>query len=47
MVRCIDAEYFDYRCPYTDKPCYDWDCDNCEVDEKERRWLEENGGCNE
>lgn len=37
-----DAEYFDYRCPYTDRPCNNaWDCANCEVETEERLWAEE------
>ena len=39
MKRECDAEFFAYRCPYTDKPCYDWDCDDCEVEAEERAWM--------
>lgn len=35
-----DRERFDGKCPYTDKPCDDGDCVNCE----ERKMLEEHDG---
>ena len=41
MESYVDAELFSYKCPYTDKPCYDWNCEVCEVEEEERRWMEE------
>ena len=30
-----------YQCPYTGKPCYDWECSECEVEKEEREWMEE------
>lgn len=39
-----DKERFDGKCPYTDKPCDDWDCANCEVNAEERKMLEEHDG---
>ena len=39
MRRESDAAFFSFRCPYTDKPCDDWDCDNCKVEQEEREWL--------
>ena len=33
-------EYFEGRCPYTDNPCYDWNCKECEVEKDEREWME-------
>ena len=41
MKRTADAEFFNYRCPYTGKPCDDWNCDECEVEEQERRCMDE------
>lgn len=35
-----DREYFNGRCPYTDKPCEDWNCLSCKVENQEREWLE-------
>ena len=32
---------FGGRCPYTDKPCKDWECDKCPVEEEERKWSEQ------
>lgn len=32
---------FEGRCPYTDKPCEDWNCNECEVEQEERDYLEE------
>ena len=32
---------FGGKCPYTDKPCEDWECDKCPVEEQERLWTEE------
>ena len=29
------------ECPYTDKPCATWNCTECEVNEEERKWMEE------
>ena len=34
-----DAEYFDFKCPYTGKPCRDFKCDTCPTEEEERKWL--------
>ena len=36
-----DAERFNYKCPFTDDPCFDFQCDGCPVEEEERRWMEE------
>ncbi len=36
MKRTWDAEFFDGECPYTGKPCYEWECDSCEVEMQER-----------
>lgn len=35
-----DAEYFDGKCPYTDKPCYEWECVTCEVNKQEQEETE-------
>lgn len=35
MKRTYDAEFFDGKCPYTDKPCYEWECNTCEVEAQE------------
>ena len=35
-----DREYFKGICPYTDKPCDEWMCQTCEVEQREREWLE-------
>lgn len=34
-------DYFHGRCPYTDKPCEDWNCNKCKVEQEEREYLEE------
>ena len=39
MKRIKDAIYFNYRCPYTERLCQFWDCENCKVEEQERRWM--------
>lgn len=39
--RTYDAELFDGKCPYTDKPCYDWECNTCEIDAQEKEAIEE------
>ena len=36
-----DKEKFKGKCPYTNKPCKDWNCLNCEVDENERDYMRE------
>lgn len=35
-----DREYFNGICPYTDNPCDDWNCLECEVEHREREWME-------
>lgn len=35
-----DAERFGHRCPYTDKPCDTFDCENCKTEIEEKRWSE-------
>ena len=35
-----DREYFIGICPYTDNPCDDWHCRECEVEQREREWME-------
>lgn len=35
------AEDFGWKCPYTDKHCDTFDCENCEVNAEEERWSEE------
>ena len=32
---------FDGYCPYTGEQCLDWNCEDCEVEAEEGRWLEE------
>ena len=34
-------ELFGGYCPYTDRLCSSWDCENCEVEAEEYKWLEE------
>ena len=41
MKRTYDAEFFDGKCPYTGKPCYEWECNTCEVEEQEKKNMEE------
>ena len=41
MRRIWDAEFFDGKCPYTDKPCTDWECDTCEIEAEEKKSMEE------
>ena len=36
-----DAERFNYKCPYNDKPCLDFQCIGCPVEEEERQYMEE------
>lgn len=39
-----EIELFDYKCPYTDKPCYNnWECKGCDVEAEELKWLNCNG----
>ena len=33
-------KYFKGKCPYTDKKCEDWRCQNCEVEAAERKYME-------
>lgn len=35
-----NREYFNSICPYTDKPCDEWTCQTCEVERRERDWVE-------
>lgn len=41
MKRTYDAEYFGGKCPYTDKPCNEWECGTCEIDAQEKEAMEE------
>lgn len=41
MKRTYDAEFFDGKCPYTGKPCYEWECNSCEVDAQAKKDMEE------
>jgi hypothetical protein len=34
------AEFFDGKCPYTGKSCYEWKCDTCEVEKQEREYIQ-------
>lgn len=38
-IKNQDKEHFNGICPYTNKPCDDWYCLECEVEHKEREWL--------
>lgn len=42
-----DKEIFKGICPYTDKPCEDWNCTECEVEKAEREYLESEAEENE
>lgn len=33
-------KYFKGKCPYTDKKCEDWRCQNCKVEAAERKYME-------
>lgn len=33
-------KYFKGKCPYTDKKCEDWRCQDCEVEAAERKYME-------
>ena len=33
-------EYFEGKCPYTGKPCDDWECAKCEIEKQEKEWAE-------
>ena len=37
--REMDAERFDYKCPYTDKHCKKWNCSHCRVEKEEREMM--------
>ena len=39
--RDVNKTYFNGRCPYTDKPCEDWNCYECKVEQEEREYLKE------
>ena len=41
MKRTGDAELFDWKCPYTGKPCNEWECDTCEVEEQEKEAMKD------
>lgn len=30
-----------YPCPYTGRNCFVWDCDDCEIESEEQRWMKE------
>ena len=35
------AEYFNYKCPYTGKECWSWNCSECPIEEQERAFMSE------
>ncbi len=35
-----DCELFEYRCPYTDRVCYVWNCNECEVQAEEIEYMD-------
>lgn len=42
--RSVDVwakEYFGGKCPYTGKECESWECSRCQVEKKEKEWMEE------
>lgn len=41
MKRMWDEEFFDGKCPYTDNPCYEWECDTCEIEAEEKKSMKE------
>jgi len=34
-----NKEIFNGICPYTDKPCEEWNCTECEVEKAEQEYL--------
>lgn len=44
MRREEEAKRFNFRCPYRDIPCTTFYCEVCEIEEEERRWMEESEG---
>lgn len=40
IKRTYDAKRFDGKCPYTGKPCYEWECDICEIEAEEKKSME-------
>ena len=33
--------FFKGKCPYTGKKCDDWNCKKCEIEDAERKYMEE------
>lgn len=36
-----EKELFNGKCPYTDKPCENWNCNECKIEQEEREYLKE------
>ena len=36
-----DLAWNNYKCPYTDDKCDKESCEGCEVEERERKWVDE------
>lgn len=34
------GNFWQWKCPYTEEPCESFECDNCEVEQKEFEDLE-------
>ena len=34
-----ERKLFKGRCPYTDEPCEDWECQKCPVEQRERELM--------
>lgn len=37
--KVMRGEVEPFKCPYTGKPCKDWDCTNCVVEKEEVEWM--------
>ena len=35
-----ERDFFNGKCPYTRKPCEDWHCEWCDVEQKEREMMD-------
>lgn len=35
------GNFFEWKCPYTDKPCKSFECDDCKVQKQEEKNMKE------
>lgn len=40
MGRVYDDDLSVNECPYTGRICYKWECETCEIEQEERKYMQ-------